>query len=95
MSDQNPIIHNSASTENCLGRLYNCILFNDEVHSMDEVTLQIMKAITCTLQEAMNIMLEAHKNGRAVVCSGHKERCEHAAAVLEEIRLSTKVEPAA
>jgi ATP-dependent Clp protease adapter protein ClpS len=77
-----------------LGKPHNVVLFNDDTHSMDEVAAQIIKAISCGMERAVQIMLEAHKTGRAIVFSGHKERCEHVASVLEEIRLSTKIEQA-
>jgi ATP-dependent Clp protease adapter protein ClpS len=73
---------------------HKVILFNDEDHDMNEVTAQIIKAIHCDAGRAFQIMMEAHKSGRAVVISGSLERCEHVSSVLEEIRLGTKVEPA-
>lgn len=76
-----------------LGTPYNVILFNDEDHTMDEVMDQIMKAITCSREQAAFIMFEAHFTGRAIVWTGHRERAEHISSVLEEIRLGTKVEP--
>ncbi|MEM4251328.1 MAG: ATP-dependent Clp protease adaptor ClpS [Candidatus Bathyarchaeia archaeon] len=81
-------------TANIIGRPYNVILFNDEVHSMEEVVAQIIKATGYSKEKASNIMLEAHLTGRAVVWTGHRERAEHIASTLEEIRLGTKVEPA-
>lgn len=80
--------------ENLLGKPYHTILFNDNHHDMQEVSIQIIKAINCTAQTAANIMLEAHNKGRAIVITAHKEKCEHVATILEEIRLGTKVEPA-
>lgn len=77
-----------------LGKPHKVILFNDEHHEVNEVALQIMKAAGYDRQTAYQIMLEAHTKGRAVVWTGHKERCEHISSVLEEIRLGTKVEPA-
>jgi ATP-dependent Clp protease adapter protein ClpS len=77
-----------------LGQPHNTILFNDETHDQLEVAAQIIRAIHCTPQKALNIMMEAHTTGRAIVYTGHKERAEHVANVLEEIRLGTKVEPA-
>jgi ATP-dependent Clp protease adapter protein ClpS len=76
-----------------LGNPYNVILFNDEDHSMDEVVNQIRKATGYDPIKATVIMMQAHTSGRAVVWTGHKERAEHISAVLEEIRLGTKVEP--
>jgi ATP-dependent Clp protease adapter protein ClpS len=77
-----------------LGRPHKVVLFNDETHSMDEVIAQIMKAISCNQSHATAIMLEAHKSGRAIVYTGHLERCEYVESVLAEIRLSTKIEEA-
>ncbi len=80
--------------QNFLGRPHNCILFNDESHTMEEVVVQIIRAISCDAQRAVEIMLEAHKNGRAVVITTHKERCEQVSMILEQIRLETKIEQA-
>ncbi len=77
-----------------LGRPHNVILFNDEIHEMDEVTAQIEAAIHCGHARANAIMLEAHHRGRAIVITCGFERCELVASVLEEIELGTKIEPA-
>jgi ATP-dependent Clp protease adaptor protein ClpS len=82
------------TTDIGLGKPHKVILFNDETHSMPEVAVQIMKAINCSPERASQIMLEAHKNGRAIVYTGGLEKCELVSAILEEIRLSTKIEPA-
>lgn len=68
------------------------ILYNDEVHSQDEVEAQIIRATRCTTDQAMAIMLEAHYKGRAVAYHGHRERCEHVACVLEQIKLKVDIE---
>jgi ATP-dependent Clp protease adaptor protein ClpS len=83
-----------ALTEISLGQPHKVILFNDENHSMDEVTFQIMKAIRCDAERAFGIMMEAHNTGRAIVFSGVLERCELVASILEQIRLGTTIEPA-
>jgi ATP-dependent Clp protease adaptor protein ClpS len=77
-----------------LGKPYNVILFNDESHEMMEVCNQIVKAIHCETAQAVSIMMQAHQTGRAIVITAGLERCEHVQAVLEEIRLGTKIEPA-
>jgi len=76
-----------------IGKPYNVILFNDADHDMQEVADQIIKAIHCDLGTAHKIMLEAHESGRAIVFTGHLEKCELVASILEEIRLGTKIEP--
>ena len=75
-----------------LGKRYTVILYNDSFHDMEEVSTQIIKAIHCTQTESYSIMMEAHTKGRAAVYLGGLERAEHVSAVLEEIRLGTKVE---
>lgn len=77
-----------------LGKPYNVIIFNDDHHSMEEVTLQLMKATGCSSEKAVNIMIEAHTNGRAICFSGNRERCEHVENILNEIKLGTKIEQA-
>lgn len=81
------------TTDISLGKPYNVVLFNDKHHGMDEVAAQIVKAIGGSVDNAINIMMEAHEKGRAIVITTHKERAEHVASVLEEIRLGVKIEP--
>ena len=89
-----PSFETDTDIDNLLGNPHNCILFNDESHSCDEVAIQIQKAINCDPARAWQIMLEAHNSGSAIVWSGGKERCELVAAILEQIGLATNVEEA-
>ena len=75
-------------------RGYACktILFNDDVHSFQEVAVQCVKAIHCSMDQGMKIANEVHTTGSAIVYVGHLERCEAVAAILEDIFLKTKVE---
>ncbi len=73
---------------------WNVILLNDDWHTFDEVILQLVKAIKCSPQKASEIALEAHATGEAVCYSGPKERCEHVASILEEIKLGVRIERA-
>lgn len=75
------------------GKPNNVILFNDDVTPMDVVVVQITKATRCSPEKAYKLMLEAHKNGRAIVFTGYTERCEHVASVLEQVGLGVKIEP--
>ena len=87
-------IREGTDGSNFIGRPYNTILFNDNVHTMIEVTNQLKKATGYSDEKVEDIMLEAHNKGRAIVMTAHREKAEHVAAILEEIRLGTKVEPA-
>jgi ATP-dependent Clp protease adaptor protein ClpS len=70
------------------------ILFNDEVHTFDEVIIQITKAIRCTHSKAESLAWEVHNSGKAVVYSGELFKCMEVSGVLEEIQLMTQVEVA-
>lgn len=82
----------TTDTGTSLGESRKVILYNDETHTMEDVIVQIIKAIACTVHRAEEIMMEAHTKGRAVVIAAHLERCEHVAAVLGEIGLGTDIE---
>jgi ATP-dependent Clp protease adapter protein ClpS len=68
------------------------ILFNDDVHTFDEVIGQLIKALRCTQNKAEALATEAHNNGKAVVYQGELTRCVEISGVLEEIRLMTQIE---
>ncbi|HVM33433.1 MAG TPA: ATP-dependent Clp protease adaptor ClpS [bacterium] len=85
-----PEVETTPSVE--LGNPWQTVLFNDEVHSFDEVILQIQKAAGYSLEKAAEITLRVHHNGKAIVKIGSKAECEKVAAVLGQIQLTTSVE---
>lgn len=68
------------------------ILFNDEWHTFEEVTAQIIKAIKCSQSEAEALTWEVHSKGKACVFSGEMHECLRVSSVLEEIQLHTQIE---
>jgi ATP-dependent Clp protease adapter protein ClpS len=82
----------SNDTKTELGNPWQVVLFNDEVHTFDEVILQLQKAAGYSLEKATELTLRVHNNGKAVVYIGEKEDCEKVAGVLGQIRLITQVE---
>jgi len=70
---------------------WNTILFNCECHTFDQVARQLVKAIRVTYDQGMALAFIVHTQGKAVVYTGHRERCEAVAMVLEAIKLLTKV----
>ena len=68
------------------------VLFNDDVHTFDDVARQLVKAIRCTYSEGIGLANMVHNVGHAVVYRGARERCEAVAMVLEEIKLRVTVE---
>jgi ATP-dependent Clp protease adaptor protein ClpS len=68
------------------------ILFNDDVHSFDDVIYQLIKAIHCDLEKAKALTFQIHNSGKAVVFGGELARCIQVSSVLEEIQLRTQIE---
>jgi ATP-dependent Clp protease adaptor protein ClpS len=69
-----------------------CILYNDDWHTFEEVTEQIMKATGCTYDKAEAHTHEVHFKGMSIVFTGDFMRCLRVSDVLEEIKLRTQVE---
>jgi len=68
------------------------ILFNDEMHTFDEVIGQIIKATGCDIARAEALTWEVHNSGKAMVFEGEVTKCVRVSAVLEEIDLMTHIE---
>ena len=71
---------------------YRVVLFNDDVHTFDEVIFQIIKAVRCTRATAEKHTWEVHNNGRSIVYSGGITDCLRVSAILEEIALRTEIQ---
>jgi len=71
---------------------WKVILFNDDIHTFDEVIVQLQKATGCSLQRAENIAFEAHTRGKAVAYNGNFQECFKVASVLREIQLLVEIE---
>ena len=68
------------------------ILYNDEIHSFDEVIVQLVKATGCSSVEAEALAFEVDSRGLACVYEGEFGECLHVSSILEEIALHTAVE---
>ena len=68
------------------------ILFNDEVHTFDEVINQLIKALRCDHAKAEALTWEVHNTGKSCVYTGELTRCLEITRVLEEIELMTQIE---
>lgn len=71
---------------------WRVILFNDEVHSFDEVILQIIKATGCSKTRAVELTNEVHFKGKANVYEGSFPECLRVSGILQEIALITEIE---
>ena len=74
---------------------WNVILHNDWANSMPKVVVVLKKVIPgMTYKRAAKIMLEAHKSGRAVVKSCHRELAELYEERLRQKGLTISIEKA-
>ena len=68
------------------------LLYNDEIHTFDEVATQIIIATECSTDRADALTWEVHSKGKAVVYSGDMNECLRVSGILEEIGLNTQIE---
>ena len=78
-------------TESPTDHPWRVVLFNDEVHTFEEVIIQLIKATRCTTQRALELTMEVHYKGQAIVFDGSFERCFQVEGVLKEIQLITEI----
>jgi ATP-dependent Clp protease adaptor protein ClpS len=69
---------------------YHVILENDDHHTMDFVTEVLQKVLGCPMEKAVQLMLQAHHAGRAVIWTGTREVAELKA---EQIRTFHETHP--
>lgn len=68
------------------------ILYNDEVHTFEEVIGQLIKALRCDTTKAEALTWEVHNIGKSNVFQGPMKECMQVSGVLEEIALHTQIE---
>jgi ATP-dependent Clp protease adaptor protein ClpS len=89
---QNPLQQEEKDTDILIEQPAKVILFNDEIHSFDEVIEQIIKATGCDTTKAESLTWEVHKSGKAMVFEGQMDNCLKVSHILEEIALNTQIE---
>lgn len=70
---------------------WRLILYDDVIHTFDEVISQLMKATGCSLSEAEDKTWKVHNEGKALVHEGEFEECLRIDGVLKEIQLVTEI----
>lgn len=68
------------------------VLYNDDIHSFQDVVHQLIKAINCTERVGFYHATQVHTKGKSLVYSGEPEKCIKVANILKEIRLRVKIE---
>ena len=70
---------------------WRVILYDDDIHTFDEVINQIMKATGCARPIAEDLTMKVHNEGKAIVFEGEFEECLMVDSVLKEIQLVTEI----
>jgi ATP-dependent Clp protease adaptor protein ClpS len=89
---QKPLQQEEKDTDVLIEQPAKVILFNDEIHSFDEVIGQIIKATGCDTVKAEALTWEVHTTGKAMVFEGQMDNCLKVSHILEEIALNTQIE---
>uniref|UniRef100_A0A8C1UEU4 E3 ubiquitin-protein ligase n=1 Tax=Cyprinus carpio TaxID=7962 RepID=A0A8C1UEU4_CYPCA len=72
------------------GDTYYCMLFNDEVHTYEQVIYTLQKAVNCTQKEAVSFATTVDRDGRKSVRFGDFQFCEQAKSVIRNTSRQTK-----
>jgi ATP-dependent Clp protease adaptor protein ClpS len=73
---------------------YRVLLHNDDFNSMEHVVQTLIQTVAgLTQPQAINIMMEAHTNGLALVITCVQEHAEFYCETLQRHGLSSTIEP--
>lgn len=73
---------------------YRVLLHNDDYNSMEYVVMVLLKTVSSLTQpQAVNIMMEAHTNGLALVITCAQEHAEFYSETLKANGLISSIEP--
>lgn len=70
---------------------WRVILYDDDVHTFNEVIEQLIKALGCSQSHAEDLTYKVHNEGKATVYEGSFEECFEVNGVLKEIQLVTEI----
>lgn len=70
---------------------WRLFLYDDDIHTFDEVIEQVIKATGCSYAHAEKLTWQVHNEGKAMVLEGEFEACLRADSILKEIQLVTEI----
>lgn len=71
---------------------WRVVLYNDAIHTFDEVITQLIKATGCSVSEAEDVAWTVHTKGKALAFEGSFPECFRVQGVLREIQLVTEIQ---
>lgn len=85
------IIDPQIEDDTSVGLPFKVILYNDDIHTFDEVIVQLIKAVGCSFKKAKDYAFTVHVKGQAIVYYGELTTCLKITSILEEIGLHTQI----
>lgn len=73
---------------------FKVLLHNDDVNSVEHVVVSLIELFSMNQRKAVDVTIEAHESGLALVMVTHKERAELAQEQLRSKGLTATIEPA-
>ncbi|HLR76144.1 MAG TPA: ATP-dependent Clp protease adaptor ClpS [Balneolaceae bacterium] len=70
---------------------WRVLLYDDDVHTFEEVIRQLVKALNCSGSYAEELTFKVHNQGKAMVYEGTFEACFEVNGILKEIQLITEI----
>lgn len=71
---------------------WSVILYDDDIHTFEEVIVQLIKAVGCSPERAERHAWTVHTEGKDCVFQGDFFECMRVQGVLREIGLVTEIE---
>lgn len=70
---------------------FKVVVYNDDIHTFDEVIVQLIKAVGCSFEKARDYAFTIHVKGQAMVYFGDLKACLKVTSILDEIGLHTQI----
>ena len=87
-----PEVAEDVGVEERVDTPWRVILYDDDVHTFDDVIVQLVKATGCSVQRAEKHAWTVHTEGKDCVYTGEFFECFRVQGVLREIQLVTEIE---
>lgn len=87
-----PDVHTETLEETKVDTPWRVILYDDDIHTFEDVILQLMKATGCTEQQASKHAFTVDATGKDCVFEGEFFDCFRVQGILREIQLVTEIE---
>ena len=87
-----PEVEAVAAEETRVQEPWRVILYDDDIHTFEDVIIQLMKATGCTAEQGYRHAFTVHTQGKDCVYQGEFFECFRVQGVLREIQLVTEIE---